>query len=89
MYGLYPVGIGGNVDGHFVGIDFPPYIKGGKSEASKAADIACLFYQALSMPFPSSLNGVITPVVEGLSALLKAIGGREFDNLGCPFALTK
>jgi len=89
MYAKHPTGIGGNVDGKFVGIDFPPYIRGGKSEASTPADILCLFYQALTRPIPSSLNGVVTPVVEGLSAVLQAVFGNDFDNLGCPLPLTK
>jgi hypothetical protein len=89
MYGMYPAGIGGNVDGKFVGIDFPPYIVGGQSNATTPADVACLLYQVISQPFPSSLNGVVTPVVEALQALLTALGGNEFKNLGCPFPLTK
>ncbi|KAF2745595.1 Cloroperoxidase [Sporormia fimetaria CBS 119925] len=89
LYTPYPVGFGGNIDGKFVGIDFPPYIVGGSSNVSTPADVSCLLYQVISQPFPSSLNGVITPVVEALSTLLQLIGGREFENLGCPFPLTK
>jgi hypothetical protein len=89
MYGMYPVGFGGNVDGKFVGIDFPPYVVGGESKVNTAADVACLLYQVVSQPFPSSLNGVITPVVEALQVILTAIGGADFVNLGCPFPLTK
>jgi len=85
---MYPVGFGGNVDGKFVGIDFPPYIVGGQSNATTEADIACFLYQVISQPFPSSLNGIVTPVVEGLEGLLTLIGGSQFKNLGCPFALT-
>jgi len=89
MYGMYPVGIGGNVDGKFVGIDFPPYVVGGESKVKTAADVACLLYQVISQPFPSSLNGLITPTVEALQAILVALGGPDFLNLGCPFPLTK
>lgn len=89
MYGMYPVGFGGNVDGHFVGIDFPPYVVGGESKVNTAADVACLLYQVISQPFPSSLNGIITPTVEALEAILKLLEGKDFNNLGCPFPLTK
>jgi hypothetical protein len=89
MYGMYPVGFGGNVDGKFVGIDFPPYIVGGESKVNTAADVVCLLYQVITQPIPSSLNGVVTPTVEALEFILKLLGGKDFENLGCPFPLTK
>lgn len=88
MYGKYPVPFGGNAGGKFVGIDFPPFIKGGESSATTPQDVSCLLFQIISRPIPSSLNGVVTPVVDGLSALLVSLFGKEFENLGCPFRLT-
>jgi hypothetical protein len=89
MYFKHPVGLGGNANGAFVGIDFPPYIKGGNVLAAKPADYACLLYQLVSGPIPSSLNGVITPTIEALQFVLTAIGGETFTNLGCAIPLTK
>lgn len=89
MYLLNPVPIGGNAGGTWVGIDFPPYIVDGNLNATTPKDISCLIYQALTRPIPSSLNGVITPVVEALQAVLMALGGDPFMNLGCPLPLTK
>jgi hypothetical protein len=88
MYGKYPVGFGGNAGGKFVGIDLPPYTKNGELDAPTPKDISCLLFQIISRPFPSSLNGVVTPIVEGLEALLISVFGAQFKNLGCPFALT-
>jgi hypothetical protein len=88
MYALNPVGMGGNAGGKFVGIDFPPYVVDGKLNATTSTDVGCLLYQALTRPIPSSLNGVVTPVVEAIQALLTALGGDQFKNLGCPFPLT-
>jgi hypothetical protein len=88
MYSAYPVGIGGNVGGHFVGLDFPPYVQGGNLTAATPSDFACLLYQFVAGPIPSSLNAVITPTVTTLEAILEAIGGAAFTNLGCPLPLT-
>ena len=88
MYSLHPVGFGGNAGANFVGIDFPPYIQGGNLTASSPNDIACLLYQFVAGPIPSSLNGVISPSVEALQAALTAIGGEAFTNLGCPLPVT-
>ena len=85
---MYPVGFGGNVNGHFVGLDFPPYIQGGNLTTAKPSDYACLLYQLVAGPFPSSLNGFVTPSVEALQAALTAIGGEAFTNLGCPIPVT-
>ncbi|KUJ12795.1 Cloroperoxidase [Mollisia scopiformis] len=89
MYGAHPVGIGGNVDGAFVGLDFPPYIEGGNLTAATPADYACFLYQLISGPIPSSLNSVITPLVEALEFVLVEVGGETFTNLGCPVPLTR
>lgn len=89
MYLKYPVGFGGNVNGAFVGIDFPPYIKGGDLGAATPVDFACLLYQLVSVEIPSSLNSVITPTVELLQFVLSTLGGGSFTNLGCPLPLTK
>lgn len=88
MYGMYPVGFGGNVNGTFVGIDFPPYIKGGNFQGTKPSDFACLLYQFVAGPIPSFFNGFVTPTVEALQAALTAIGGQSFTNLGCPIPVT-
>lgn len=56
MYGKHPVGFGGNVNGAFVGLDFPPFIKGGYLLAAKPSDYACLLYQLISSPIPSARN---------------------------------
>lgn len=88
MYGAYPVGFGGNADGNFIGIDFPPYIQGGNLTATTPQGVACLLYQFVAGPIPSALNGVITPSVEALQAALVAIGGEAFTNLGCPLPVT-
>ena len=89
MYGMYPVGIGGNVNDTFVGIDFPPYIQGGNLTTVQPSDVACLLYQFVSGPIPSSLNGFVEPSVDALQAALSAIGGEAFTNLGCPLPVTK
>ena len=88
MYLVHPVGFGGNVNGTFVGIDFPPYIINGNLTADQPSDVACLLYQFITFAIPSSLNGVITPTVEALQSALTAIGGEAFTNLGCPIPLT-
>ena len=89
MYLKHPVGFGGNAGGAFVGLDFPPYIIGGNLMAATLSDYACLLYQLVSGPIPSSLNGVITPTVEVLEFVLTVIGGEAFTNLGCAVPLTK
>ncbi|KAI9662911.1 MAG: hypothetical protein M1821_007958 [Bathelium mastoideum] len=88
MYTAHPVGIGGNVNGTFVGIDFPPYINDGNLTATSPSALACFLYQLVSGPIPSSLNGVIEPSVQALQAALTAIGGEAFTNLGCPIPVT-
>ena len=85
---MYPVGLGGNVDGSFVGIDFPPYVQGGNLTAASPSDFACLLYQFVAGPIPSSFNSVIEPSVQALQAALTAIGGEAFTNLGCPLPVT-
>jgi hypothetical protein len=88
MYLENPVLFGGNTaDGSFDGINFGA-IKDGKIEASiSAKDTSCLLYQLATGQIPSSLNGIITPTVEALSFVATKLG-PEFDNLGCPIALT-
>jgi hypothetical protein len=89
MYLKHPVGFGENVNGAFVGLDFPPYIKGGNLLAATPADYACLLYQLVTGQIPSSLKGFVTPTVEALQFALTTIGGEAFTNLGCPIPLTK
>ncbi|PMD42855.1 Cloroperoxidase [Hyaloscypha variabilis F] len=89
MYLKHPVGFGGNAGGAFVGLGFPPYIIGGNLMAATPSDYACLLYQLVSGPIPSSLNGVIMPTVEALEFVLTVIGGEAFTNLGCAVPLTK
>ncbi|KAI9695334.1 MAG: hypothetical protein M1820_008686 [Bogoriella megaspora] len=88
MYGQYPVGFGGNVNGTFVGLDFPPYINDGNLTAASPSAVACLLYQFVSGPIPSFFNGAIEPSVQALQAALTAIGGEAFTNLGCPLPVT-
>ena len=88
MYSAHPVGLGGNAGGHFVGIDFPPYVNDGNVTAASPADYACLLYQLVAGPVPSSLNGFVTPSVAEIEAAVEAIGGESFSNLGCPIPLT-
>ena len=88
MYGAHPVGIGGNANEQFVGIDFPPYIESGNLTAPTPEALACFLYQFVSVPIPSMFNSVITPTVEVLQAVLVTIGGEAFTNLGCPLPLT-
>ena len=76
MYLKHPVGFGGNANGAFVGLDFPPYIQGGNLLAATPADFACLLYQLVTGQIPSSLNGFVTPTVEALQFALTAIGER-------------
>ncbi|CZR67509.1 uncharacterized protein PAC_17408 [Phialocephala subalpina] len=89
MYGKHPVGFGGNVNGAFVGLDFPPFIEGGNITAAKPSDYACLLYQLISGPIPSSLNVLVTPTIEALQFVLTMIGGSSFTNLGCAIPVTK
>ncbi|KAK4642122.1 hypothetical protein QC761_512205 [Podospora bellae-mahoneyi] len=89
MYTKNPVGFGGNAGGEFIGINHPPYINDGALNANTTAqDVACLLYQILSRPVPSTLNGIVTPLVEATEALLISLFGVEYNNLGCPLALT-
>ncbi|KAK4653315.1 hypothetical protein QC762_512205 [Podospora pseudocomata] len=89
MYIKNPVGFGGNAGGEFIGINHPPYINDGALNANTTAqDVACLLYQILSRPVPSTLNGIVTPLVEATEALLISLFGVEYNNLGCPLALT-
>jgi len=89
MYTKNPVGFGGNAGGQFVGINQPPYINDGALNANTTVtDISCLLYQIISRPVPSTLNGIVTPLVEATEALLISLFGTDFNNLGCPFALT-
>lgn len=88
MYGQYPVGFGGNVNGAFVGIDFPPYIQGGNLTAATPADFTCLLYQFVSVATPSSFNSVTTPTVEAIQFFLNSLGVDDFTNLGCDIPLT-
>jgi hypothetical protein len=88
QYLMHPVGFGGNAGGQFVGIDFPPYINDSVLSATTPQEFSCLLFQIISRPFPSSLNGVVTPIVDALQTLLIATFGVQFNNLGCPFSLT-
>ena len=89
MYTPYPVGFGGNVNGAFVGIDFPPYIQGGSLAGATPADYTCLLYQLVSVVTPSSFNSVTTPTVEAIQFFLNALGVDDFTNLGCSIPLTR
>ncbi|KAK3314965.1 Chloroperoxidase [Apodospora peruviana] len=89
MYFKNPVGFGGNAGGEFIGLSLPPYIHDGALNSNVTdKDVACLLFQIISRPIPSTLNGVVTPVVEALETLLISLFGTQFANLGCPFRLT-
>ena len=89
QYLEYPVEFGGNAGaGNFVplGEDFGA-VQGGYLNASEEADATCLLYQLLTERVPSSLNGFVTPTVEGLSLIAQVLN-PTLSNLGCPIALT-
>lgn len=88
QYGLYPVEFGGNTgNGQFNLISGPGGIQNGKFNATSASSATCLLYQLATERLPSSLNGVITPTVTGLSFALSKLNPM-FKNLGCPIRLT-
>jgi hypothetical protein len=88
MYLENPVLFGGNTaSGSFDAINFGAIQNGTISANINAEDTACLLYQLVSGPIPSSLNGLITPTVDAL-ALVATKLGPEYANLGCPIPLT-
>jgi hypothetical protein len=88
MYLENPVLFGGNTAyGSFATLSFGSIQNGSIPSNINAADTACLLYQLALGPVPSSLNGLITPTVDALSFVATKLG-PEFNNLGCPIALT-
>lgn len=89
MYLAAPVPFGGNTGpGSFTTINYNA-IKNGTLELNPTAPgVACLLYQLALGNVPSTLNGIVTPTVEALSFLASRVS-PEFDNLGCPRAVTK
>ena len=68
----------------FVGLDFPAGgIEGGVLKNTTAAGIACLLYQVITVPTPSSLSGLLQiPLASKLFAVSKL--GAIMGTLGCP-----
>ena len=88
MYAEHPVPFGGNTgDGQYTFIDGPG-ITNGNLTATSPADVSCLLYQLATERIPSSLNGFVTPTVDGLSFALSKLN-PIFTNLGCPISLDK
>ncbi|SMQ52898.1 unnamed protein product [Zymoseptoria tritici ST99CH_3D1] len=89
MYLEAPVLFGGNTaQGKFLGLDFGA-IKEGKLDAGiEGPALTCLLYQLALGNVPSTLNGVVTPVVETLSGVFGTVS-KEFANLGCARPVTK
>ncbi|CZT22204.1 uncharacterized protein RCC_08073 [Ramularia collo-cygni] len=89
MYLLHPVVFGGNTGtGSFNAIpSFGAIQDGNISSAITVQQTTCLIYQLAFGSVPSSLNGVVTPTVEALAFAATKLG-VDFDNLGCPIALT-
>jgi hypothetical protein len=88
MYLLHPVPFGGNTaQGTFSPISFSTIKDGKLPKSPDAAVVTCLLYQLATERIPSSLNGVITPTVNGLAFALSHLN-PQFKNLGCPLKLT-
>lgn len=90
LYLANPVLFGGNTaDGKFDTVDFAGVIENGTlAVGADPADTTCLLYQLATQSVPSSLNGVLTPTVEGLGLVAEKVV-PQFENLGCPRPLTK
>lgn len=87
QYLEYPVLFGGKTSqGTFDLISYGS-IENGKLGTPDANTILCLLYQIATEDVPTSLNGVVTPTVDGLSFVLSKLG-TQIQNLGCPNALT-
>lgn len=88
MYGLYPVPFGGNTgNGQYNGVSFGDSIQNGTFAPPDAASVSCLLYQLATERVPSTLNGFVTPTVDGLAFALSKLN-PVFANLGCPLVLT-
>lgn len=90
QYLEHPVLFGGKTsDGSFDAIPDFGSIKNGKiSPTISATNTACLLYQLSTQSVPSYLNGVLTPTVDALNFISSKVA-PQFENLGCPIALTK
>jgi len=89
MYLENPVLFGGNTGlGSFDALNFGAIQNGKISSNITPANTACLLYQLATSSIPSYANGVITPSVDALSFIATKLG-PQFQNLGCPIALTK
>lgn len=86
MYLLDPVLFGGNTaNGTFDALPNFGEIQNGMLVSGP--NTACLLYQLATQSVPSYLNGLITPTVEALSFIASKVA-PQFENLGCPIALT-
>ncbi|CAL3964333.1 unnamed protein product [Diplocarpon coronariae] len=89
QYLEYPVLFGGATgNGGFDLVNFQGIQNGTLVRAPEISTTVCLLYQLATERVPSSLNGVVTPTVNGLSFVLSKIL-PSLKNLGCPIPLTK
>lgn len=89
QYLEYPVLFGGATgNGGFDLINFGSIQNGTLIATPDSAATSCLLYQLATQSVPSYLNGLITPTVEALDFIASKVA-PQFENLGCPIALTK
>lgn len=85
QYMLHPVQFGGNTgNGQFDVLSGP---NGKNISDVDASSVTCFLYQLATERVPSSLNGFVTPTVNGLALALTKLN-PIFKNLGCPIRLT-
>lgn len=85
MYLKHPVLFGGNTGQGFMPANHGPIqngVLGGTPEGT-----LCLIYQIATSQIPSSLNGVIAPLL-GVLQFASSKLGLAMENLGCPIPLT-
>lgn len=88
QYLLHPVLFGGATgNGGFDLLNFGS-IQNGVLATPTAESILCLIYQIATERVPSSINSVVSPVVDISSTLLSLLN-PQFANFGCALALTK
>lgn len=85
MYLKYPVPFGGNTGKGFKPSNYGP-IKNGILDGTSSGTL-CLLYQLATGQLPSTLNGVVAPVLGVLQFATSKLG-LAMENLGCPIPLT-
>lgn len=89
QYLEYPVLFGGATgNGGFDTLNFGGSIENGVIVAPDTNTVLCLLYQLATQSVPSSINSIITPVVNAVDFAASKLS-PYFDNLGCPQPLTK